>query len=175
MADPVSRAALTLLDLDRREADDPDHPGMQLDMPGRRAALQTVHESGRLARRGDLTRYALAAVHGRRDRIPADAAGDPTVAAFLLGDYAGAVPLFARAADDAEARGQLAWPRTAAPDRPAALVALGDPVGAVPPRRWSKSRRLVARTRAPALGWQLLHHEGAEDALTSGPWTRAGP
>ncbi len=50
---PVDRAALTLLDLDRGEAADPDHPGMPLDLPGRRAALETLHRSGRLARRGD--------------------------------------------------------------------------------------------------------------------------
>ena len=50
--DPVDWAALTLLDLDRREAADPEHPGMPLDRPGRREALQVLHESGGLAGRG---------------------------------------------------------------------------------------------------------------------------
>jgi hypothetical protein len=88
--DPASWAALTLLDLDRQEAADPEHPGMPLDLPGRRTALTVLHESGRLVGRGDLGRYALAAIYGRRDRIPPGAALDPTVAAFLLGDYAAA-------------------------------------------------------------------------------------
>ena len=156
-------AALTLLDLDRREAADPAHPGMPLDLPGRRAALRILHESGRLARRGDLARYAVAAVHGRRDRIPAVDAADPTVAAFLLGDYTAAVPLFAREADAAEAHGQLAWAVTAVQARPAARS------------RWATSptARSHSSTRGGwprdcpglALGWQLLHHQGAEDAL----------
>ena len=60
-----ARAALTLLDLERREAEDPEHPGMQLDLPGRREALRVLHRSGRLVRRGDLARYAVAAVHGQ--------------------------------------------------------------------------------------------------------------
>ena len=44
--DPVTWAELTLLDLDRREAADPDHPGMPLDLPGRRTALRILHELG---------------------------------------------------------------------------------------------------------------------------------
>jgi hypothetical protein len=185
-ADPVDRAALTLLDLDRREAADPGHPGMPLDLPGRRAALRTVHESGRLTRRGDLTRYALAAVHGARDRIPADAAGDPTVAAFLLGDYAGAVARFARAADDAESHGQLAWAVYCRAGQARCLVALGELDAAA--AALAGSHALVARLPGLPLGWQLLHHEGAADALTSArdegwperraafePWMRPGP
>ncbi len=161
--DPGRRAALTLLDLDRREAADPDHPGMPLDLPGRRAALRTLHESGRLARRGDLIRYALAAIHRSRDAIPADAAGDPTVAAFLMGDYAGAVPLFAGAADDAEAQGQLAWAVYCRSGQARCQVALGELVDAT--TSLARTRRLVARLPGLALGWQLLHHQGAEDAL----------
>ncbi len=164
-ADPVDRAALTLLDLDRREAADLGHPGMPLDLPGRRDALRTVHESGRLARRGDLTRYALAAVHGTRDCIPGDAARDPTVAAFLLGDYAGAVPLFAGAADEAEAHGQLAWAVYCRAGQARCLVALGELDDAA--AALDDSSALVARLPGLALGWQLLHHEGALDAMTA--------
>src|SRR5207344_1277262 len=113
-------------DLDRREAADPDHPGMPLDQPGRRTALRILHESGRLAGRGDLARYAVAAIHGSRARIPADAAADPTVAAFLVGDYAAAVPPFLRDADAAEARGQLALSVYCRSGAGRCQVALGD-------------------------------------------------
>jgi hypothetical protein len=184
--DPQSWAALTLLDLDRREAADPTHPGMQLDLPGRRAALRILHESGRLVRRGDLARYAVAAIHGRRDRIPAEAAADPTVAAFLLGDYAGAVPLFTREADDAEAHGQLAWAVYCRAGQARCQVALGDLADAV--TALEHTRQLVARLSGLPLGWQLLHHQGAEDALAMAldegwsermdafaPWMAPGP
>jgi hypothetical protein len=154
---------LTLLDLDRREAADPDHPGMQLDLPGRRTALRILHESGRLARRGDLARYAVAAIYGRRDRIPAEAAADPTVAAYLCGDYAAAVPLFACAADEAEAHGQLAWAVYCRAGQARCQVALGEVTEAV--TLLAQTRQMIARLPGLALGWQLLHHQGAEDAL----------
>jgi DNA-binding SARP family transcriptional activator len=163
--DAVRRAVLTLLDLDRKEAADPDHPGMQLDLPGRRDALRILHESGRLARRGDLTRYALAAMYGRRDLIPLGSADDPTVAAFLLGDYAGAIPSFGQAADDAEARGQLAWAVYCRSGEARCLIAVGELDLAT--IALERSRGLVARLPGLPLGWQLLHHEGAEDALVS--------
>ncbi|NMO94111.1 AfsR/SARP family transcriptional regulator [Actinomycetospora sp. TBRC 11914] len=163
--DPVGRAVLRLLDLERREAADPEHPGMPLDLPGRRAALETLLASGRLAGRGDLARYALAAVHGRRDAIPPTAADDPTVAAFLLGDYAGAVPRFAAAADAAEAEGRLAWAVYCRAGEARCRIALGDL--AAGRTALERSRHLVARIPGLPLGWQLLHHEGAEDALTA--------
>ncbi|MFC5995027.1 BTAD domain-containing putative transcriptional regulator [Pseudonocardia hispaniensis] len=184
--DPQSWAVLTLLDLDRREAADPTHPGMQLDLPGRRGALRILHESGQLVRRGDLARYAVAAVYGRRSRIPAAAAADPTVAAFLLGDYAAAVPLFAQEADDAEAHGRLAWAVYCRAGQARCQVALGDLAEAV--TTLEHTRQLVARLSGIPLGWQLLHHQGAEDALATAldegwpermdrfaPWMAPGP
>jgi len=81
------------------------NPGMPLDLPGRRAALRILYESGRLAGRGDLACYAVAALHGARESIPQDAVRDATVAAFLLGDYAAAVPLFT-----ADASAMLGFP-----------------------------------------------------------------
>jgi DNA-binding SARP family transcriptional activator len=163
--DPVARAALTLLDLERREATDPEHPGMPLDLPGRRAALRVLHGSGRLVRRGDLARYAVAAVHGSRARIGAEAATDPTVAAFLVGDYAAAVPMFAAQADAGEANGQLAWAVYSRAGQARCLAALGelDEARAV----LAQCRLLVARLPGLALGWQLMHHQGAEDAVTA--------
>jgi NAD+-dependent secondary alcohol dehydrogenase Adh1 len=163
--DPVGRASVTLLDLERQEAADPDHPGMPLDLPGRRAALETLLASGRLVRRGDLSRYALAAVHARRERIPGAAAADPTVGAFLIGDYAGAVPRFAAEADAAEADGRLAWAVYCRAGEARCRIALG----ALAEARTSleQSRELVRRLPALPLGWQLLHHEGAEDAMTA--------
>lgn len=184
--DPVTWAALTLLDLDRREAADPDHPGIQMDLPGRRIALRILHESGRLSRRGDLARYAVAAIHGSRDRVPASAADDPTVAAFLLGDYTAAVPLFARAADAAEEHGQLAWAVYCRAGEGRCQVALGNIAAAA--STLEHTRQLVARLPGLALGWQLLHHQGAEDAMAMAidedwpermegfaPWMDPGP
>ncbi|HEX3258940.1 MAG TPA: BTAD domain-containing putative transcriptional regulator [Pseudonocardia sp.] len=160
---PESWATLTLLDLDRREADDPHHPGMPLDLPGRRSALRILYESGRLAGRGDLARYAVAALHGSRASIPPDAGRDATVAGFLLGDYASAVPLFTADATAAEARGQLAWAVYCWAGAARCQVALGDLVAGR--ATIDHTRGLVARLPELALGWQLLHHQGAEDAL----------
>ncbi len=184
--DPASWAALTLLDLDRREAADPDHPGMPLDQPGRRTALRILHESGRLAGRGDLARYAVAAIHGSRARIPSDASADPTVAAFLVGDYAAAVPLFIHDADEAEARGQLALAVYCRSGAGRCQVALGDlAAGAA---TIAQTTALLSRLPGLTQGWQLLHHQGAADALVMaldegwaerlrefGPWMRRAP
>lgn len=184
--DGTAWATLTLLTLDRREATDPDHPGMQLDLPGRRRALTLLYESGRLAGRGDLGRYAIAAIHGRRDRVPAAAGHDPTVAAYLLGDYAAAVPLFAAQAEEAETRGRLALAIYCRAGQARCQIALGDlDAGRA---TLAVVRGLVARAPELPLGWQLLHHQGAEDALVMArdegwerrvaefePWTRPGP
>ncbi|GLZ50160.1 hypothetical protein Acsp06_63450 [Actinomycetospora sp. NBRC 106375] len=185
-ADPGSRAALTVLDLDRREADDPAHPGMPLDLPGRRAALEVLHRSGRLAGRGDLARYAVAAIYGRRERIPAEAADDPSVATYLVGDYVTGAARFAEEADAAQARGQLAWEVYCRSSAGRALVALGEFAEAA--REIARSASLVDRLPGLGLGWQLLHHQGAEDALTMArdtgwaerlaafrPWMEPGP
>ena len=101
-------ASLVLHELDRRDAADPDFPGMMLDVPERREALRVLLDAGETAGRADLARYAVAARHGRRDRIPAEAASDPTVRLFLLGDAAGALPLFETGAREAAELGRLA-------------------------------------------------------------------
>src|SRR5262249_19296801 len=55
-------AALTLLDLDRREAADPDHVGLPLHQPRRRQALAVLYRSSRAVSSSvDLARYAVAA------------------------------------------------------------------------------------------------------------------
>jgi DNA-binding SARP family transcriptional activator len=101
-------ASLMLLELDRREAADPEYPGIVLDVPGRREALRVLHRAGALTGRVDLLRYAVAAIYGTRERIPPAVAEDSTVRLFFLGDYAGALPRFAAEAAEAHARGQLA-------------------------------------------------------------------
>ena len=161
--DPVSWAALTLLDLDRQEAADPEHPGMPLDLPGRRTALTILHESGRLVGRGDLGRYALAAIYGRRDRIPPAAALDPTVAAFLLGDYAAAAPGFEQAADTAQAHGQLAWEVYCRSGAARCQVSLGDVAAAQ--QTIERCRELVSRLLDLQPSWQMVHYQGTEDAV----------
>jgi DNA-binding SARP family transcriptional activator len=184
--DAESWAALTLLDLDRREADDPTHPGMPLDLPGRRTALEILYRSGRLVGRGDLARYAVAAVFGRRERIPDEAARDPSVATFLLGDYALGARGFADEAEAAHARGQLAWEVYCRSGAGRSLVALGEFAAAA--TEIARSGALVDRLPGLGLGWQLLHHQGAEDARTMAldlgwperlaafaPWMQPGP
>jgi DNA-binding SARP family transcriptional activator len=101
-------ATLTLLDLDRREAADPEYPGIVLDVPERRDALEVLHRAGVLTGRVDLLRYAVAAIYGTRQGIPPEVAENSTVRLFLLGDYAGALPRFVAEAAQAHARGQLA-------------------------------------------------------------------
>jgi class 3 adenylate cyclase len=101
-------ATLALLDLDRREAADPEYPGIVLDVPERRQALQVLHRTGALTGRIDLLRYAVAAIHGTREGIPPEVAEDSTVRLFFLGDYAGALRRFTAEAAQAQARGQLA-------------------------------------------------------------------
>ncbi|GEL17269.1 hypothetical protein PA7_11060 [Pseudonocardia asaccharolytica DSM 44247 = NBRC 16224] len=162
-ADQASWAALTLLDLDRREATDPANPGIPLDVPERRRALWILSESGRLSGRADLGRYAMAAVYGSRARLPDDAADDPTVALLLVGDFAAALPRFAADAVAAQSRGQLAWElycrscvarcHTALGDLAAATAALG------------AADALAARVPTDRMSWQLTTHIGARDAL----------
>jgi DNA-binding SARP family transcriptional activator len=161
--DPASWAALTLLDLDRQEAADPEHPGMPLDLPGRRTALTVLHESGRLVGRGDLGRYALAAIYGRRDRIPPAAALDPTVAAFLLGDYAAAGPRFEQAADTAKAHGQLAWEVYCRSGAARCQVSLGEVAAAQ--HTVERCRELISRLPDLQPSWQMVHYQGTEDAV----------
>ena len=102
-------AALTLLDLDRKEAADPDHVGLPLHQPRRRQALAVLYRSSRTVSRSvDLARYAVAAIYQRRESVPAEAAGDPTVRLYLLGELRSALPAFEDAAVQARARGELA-------------------------------------------------------------------
>lgn len=161
--DEVTWAALTVLDIDRREADDPGNPGIPLDAPGRKRALRVLYESGRLARRGDLSRYAVAALYGSRSAIPAAAAADPTVALYLVGDYARAAAGFARESDVAASRGQLAWEVYCRSSCARALTALGNLHGAQ--AALTRSRELAGRIPDEQMCWQLIHHEGAEDCL----------
>src|SRR4029077_1903551 len=102
-------AALTLLDLDRKEAADPDHVGLPLHQPRRRQALAVLYRSSRTVSPSvDLARYAVAAIYQRRESVPAEAAGDPTVRLYLLGDLRSAGPAFEDAAAAARARGAAA-------------------------------------------------------------------
>jgi hypothetical protein len=100
-------ATLTLLDVDRREAADPEYPGIVLDVPERREALRVLDRAGELTGRVDLLRYAIA-IYGTRQRIPPQVAEDSSVRLFFVGDYAGALPRFTAEVAEAHARGQLA-------------------------------------------------------------------
>ena len=161
--DAESWAALTLLDLDRREATDPTHPGMPLDLPGRRAALEILYRSGKLVRRGDLARYAVAAVHGRRTGSPPRRPRTRPSRHSSSANYTAAVPRFTREADEPRRTGRFAWAVYCRAGPARCQVALGDLAGAV--TALGRTRQLVARLSGLRLGWQLLHHQGAEDAL----------
>ena len=156
-------ATLTLHDLDRREAEDPDFPGMILDVPERREALQILLDSGRVTGRVDLERFALAATSGSRQRIPADAADDPSVRLFLLGDAPGALPLFEARARAAREGGRLAlegYFRNAAARCCAALGRLDAARAGI-----AEAADLARRTDGDAWGWQRIHAIGTADAL----------
>ena len=101
-------ATLALLDVDRREAADPEYPGIVLDIPERHQALGVLDRAGALTGRLDLLRYTAMAVYGTRERIPPEIAEDASVRLFFLGDYAGALPRFTAETAEARTRGQLA-------------------------------------------------------------------
>lgn len=157
-------ASLALLDLDRRDAADPEYPGIVLDTPERLEALRILHRAGALTDRVDLLRYAVSAIYGTRERIPPEAGEDSTVRLFVLGDYADALPRFTAEAAQAHARGQLAREayclgcvgrcRIVLGQLEAGRAALAD------------AHALADRIAADSWGWQRVHAiVGAEHAL----------
>jgi DNA-binding SARP family transcriptional activator len=158
-------AALTLLALDRKEATDPDYVGLPMDQPRRRQALTILYQSPReVSRSVDLARYAVAAIYGRRDSVPAQAAQDPTVLLYLLGGLRPAVPLFEEAAGRARTRGELAREVHCRASIARALAALGDLEGAR--AALAQARDLASRIPDRSWSWERIHVEGALDALT---------
>jgi len=158
-------AALTLLALDRKEATDPDYVGLPLDQPRRRQALAILYRSPRVVSRSvDLARYAVAAIYGRRDSVPADAAHDPTVLLYLLGGLRPAVSLFEEAAEQARARGELAREVHCRASIARALAASGDLDDAR--AALAQARDLASRIPDGSWSWERIHVEGALDALT---------
>lgn len=157
-------ATLTLLALDRKEAADAGYAGLPLDQPRRRQALAVLYRSPRVAPRGvDLARYAVAAIYGSRESVPAGAAQDPTVLLYLLGALRPALPVFAAAAAQARARGELAREvhcRASIARALAALGELGDARAAL-----AEARELASRIPETGWSWERIHVEGAWDAL----------
>ena len=158
-------AALTLLALDSKEASDPRYVGLPMDQPRRRQALTVLYRSpGAFSRSVDLARYAVAAIYGRRDSVPADAGQDPTVLLYLLGRLRPAVPLFEEAAAQARARGELAREVHCRASIARALAALGDLEAAR--AALAQARELASRIPDRSWSWERIHVEGALDALT---------
>jgi DNA-binding SARP family transcriptional activator len=158
-------AALTLLALDRKEAADPEHVGLPLDQPRRRQALAILYRSPRLVSRSvDLARYAVAAIYGRRENVPAAAAQDPTVLLYLLSALRPALPVFEEAAGQARARGELAREVHCRASIARALAALGDLGDAQ--AALAKARELAGRIPGTGWSWERIHVAGARDALT---------
>ena len=148
-------ATLTLLDLDRRDAADPKYPGIVLDVPERRNAVQVLHHAGALTGRVDLLRYAVAAIYGTRQRIPSEVAEDSTVRMFLLGDYAGALPRFAAETAQAHARGQLAREAYCYGCVARCHIALGQLEAGRAAQ--AEAHAVADRIAAGPWGWQLVH------------------
>jgi DNA-binding SARP family transcriptional activator len=157
-------AALTLLALDRKEAADPGYVGLPLDQPRRRQALAILYRSHRVVSRGvDLARYAVAAIYGSRENVPAEAAQDPTVLLYLLGALRPALPVFEEAAARARARGELAREVHCRASIARALAALGDLAGAR--AALAEARELAGRIPGTGWSWERIHVVGARDAL----------
>jgi DNA-binding SARP family transcriptional activator len=157
-------ATLALLDLDRREAADPEYPGIVLDVPERRRALQVLHGARALTGRVDLLRYGVAAIYGTRERIPPEVADDSTVRLFFLGDYAGALPRFAAEAAQAHARGQLAREAYCHGCLARCHIALGQL--AAGRAALAEAHAVADRIAAGPWGWQRVHAiVGTEHAL----------
>ena len=158
-------AALTLLALDRKEATDPEYVGLPMDQPRRRQALTILYRSTQVISRSvDLARYAVGAIYGSRDRVPAEAAQDPTVQLYLLGGLRAALPRFEEAARQARIRGELAREVHCRASIARALAALGDLASAQ--AALSQARDLACRIPAAGWSWERIHVEGAQDALT---------
>ena len=117
-------------------------------------------------------RYAVGAIYGRRDSVPAEAAQDPTVLLYLLGGLRSALPLFEEAAEQARIRGELAREVHCRASIARALAALGDLDSAR--AALSQTRELARRIPATGWSWERIHVEGARDALalaTGEDWT----
>jgi AAA ATPase domain len=160
-------ASLTLLDLDRRDAGDPEYPGIVVDVPERREALRILHRAGELAGRVELLRYAVAAIYGTRERVPAEVAEDSTVRLYFLGDFAGALPRFAAEAAAAHARGQLAREAYCHGCLARCHIALGQlEAGRA---ALAEVHAVADRIAAGPWGWQRVHAIiGTEHALALG-------
>ena len=105
--------------------------------------------------RVDLLRYAVAAIYGTRQRIPAEVAEDSTVRLFLLGDFAGALPRFAAEAAQAHARGQLAREAYCRGCLARCHIALGQlEAGRA---ALAQAHAVADRIAAGPWGWQLVH------------------
>ena len=158
-------AALTLLDLDRKEAADPNHVGLPLHQPRRRQALAVLYRSSRTVSPSvDLARYAVAAIYQRRESVPAEAASDPTVRLYLLGDLRSAGPAFEDAAAAARARGELAREVHCRASIARARAALGELEAARAAQ--TEARELARRIPGRGWSWERIHVVGSLDALT---------
>jgi hypothetical protein len=99
-------ALLTSYDLDRREANDPDFPGIPLDVPERHEASRILlANQPSLLKRGVVPGMALVFV-SRQDAL-ARGGALPEVMAYIAGEYARALRLASQFAAQCAERGQL--------------------------------------------------------------------
>jgi tetratricopeptide (TPR) repeat protein len=112
----------------------------------------------------DLARYAVAAIYQRRESVPAEAAEDPTVQLYLLGEFRSALSAFEDAAVQARARGELAREVHCRASIARSRAALGE----LEPARaaLAEARELASRIPGRGWSWERIHVMGSLDALT---------
>jgi DNA-binding SARP family transcriptional activator/tetratricopeptide (TPR) repeat protein len=100
-------ARLVSLDLDRRDANDPDFPGIRLDRPGRREATRVLlTDAAAWLKRGTALTAVGLVFESREDAI--ERAGSiPQIRAYVAGEYAEASALARECAIQSEAQGRL--------------------------------------------------------------------
>jgi class 3 adenylate cyclase len=99
-------AQLTFLDVIRREVADPEYPGIALDTPERRAAIDIVLDSFRSLSREDRMLLNDLAARSRAEVLERQG-DDAYLVGFYAGDYVRAIALAGEACRELEAKGRL--------------------------------------------------------------------
>jgi class 3 adenylate cyclase/tetratricopeptide (TPR) repeat protein len=152
---------LASLDLARREAEDPEFPGIPLDSPERRALRQVALQHwDALAMDGD---SAFGVIFRSRQEVLSHAAESPTPLSWLAGEYRRALPLYEEREEAAIERGQIAGAAMIRTMIARLQSALGDLDASS--ASFARATELASRLpRLPFLEWQMsavpLEHVG---------------
>jgi tetratricopeptide (TPR) repeat protein len=97
-----------MFDLQRREAEDPDNPGIPLDTPERHAISQVFEDIG--SAQDSPSVFGVRIIYSSRADVLARAPDDPVLLEFWAGEYRRSLALWERLALEAEERGEIANP-----------------------------------------------------------------